>query len=38
MEWTTVKVSKQTLAKLREIQHLLGLTSIDAVIQVLLKR
>jgi len=35
-EWTTVKVSKQTLAKLHEIQRLLGLPNLEAVLELLL--
>ncbi len=31
MDETTIRVSKETVAKLREIQRLLGLSSIEAV-------
>ena len=37
-EWTTVKVSKQTLAKLHEIQELLGLPTLEAVLKILLNK
>jgi len=35
---TTVRVSKQTLAKLHEIQRLLGLPNLEAVLEVLLNK
>ncbi len=35
---TTIKVSKQTLAKLREIKKILGLPSVEAVLEILLDR